>query len=121
MNQITGRTMFQRGSMAGAVLALDGSGRCLLAPGRSFRPAQLRPVSGVRRTNGPVLGHQYPAGAERARRRQHLVGRPAQLLLLARSAEDVTGAFFTQILPFYDARTVALYGEFERGLYAGLA
>ncbi len=32
----------------------------------------------------------------------------------------VTGALFTQILPFYDERVVALYGEFERGLYAGL-
>ena len=32
----------------------------------------------------------------------------------------VTGAFFTQILPFYDDRVVALYGAFERGLYAGL-
>jgi methyl acetate hydrolase len=34
--------------------------------------------------------------------------------------KHVTGAFFTQILPFYDERIVALYGEFERGLYAGL-
>ena len=33
----------------------------------------------------------------------------------------VTGALFTQILPFYDERVVALYGAFERGLYAGLA
>jgi methyl acetate hydrolase len=33
----------------------------------------------------------------------------------------VTGALFTQILPFYDARVVALYGEFERNLYAHLA
>jgi methyl acetate hydrolase len=32
----------------------------------------------------------------------------------------VTGALFTQILPFYDERVVALYGDFERGLYAGL-
>jgi methyl acetate hydrolase len=32
----------------------------------------------------------------------------------------VTGGLFTQILPFYDERVVALYGEFERGLYAGL-
>jgi CubicO group peptidase (beta-lactamase class C family) len=32
----------------------------------------------------------------------------------------VAGALFTQILPFYDDRVVALYGEFERGLYAGL-
>jgi CubicO group peptidase (beta-lactamase class C family) len=34
---------------------------------------------------------------------------------------QVTGALFTQILPFYDERVVALYGAFERGLYAGLA
>lgn len=33
----------------------------------------------------------------------------------------VTGALFTQVLPFYDARIVALYGEFERGFYRGLA
>ena len=35
--------------------------------------------------------------------------------------EKVTGAMFTQLLPFYDARVVDLYGAFERGLYAGLA
>jgi methyl acetate hydrolase len=34
--------------------------------------------------------------------------------------KKVTGAFFTQILPFFDERVVALYGEFERGLYSGL-
>ena len=34
--------------------------------------------------------------------------------------KHVTGALFTQILPFYDDRVVALYGEFERELYAGL-
>jgi methyl acetate hydrolase len=33
----------------------------------------------------------------------------------------VTGALFTQILPFYDDRVVALYGDFERELYAGLS
>jgi hypothetical protein len=35
--------------------------------------------------------------------------------------KHVTGALFTQVLPFYDERVVALYGPFERGLYAGLA
>lgn len=35
--------------------------------------------------------------------------------------KHVTGALFTQILPFYDERVVALYGAFERELYAGLA
>jgi len=34
--------------------------------------------------------------------------------------KKVTGAMFTQILPFFDARVVSLYGEFERGLYRGL-
>jgi methyl acetate hydrolase len=34
---------------------------------------------------------------------------------------QVTGAMFTQLLPFYDARVVDLYGAFERGLYGGLA
>jgi CubicO group peptidase (beta-lactamase class C family) len=33
---------------------------------------------------------------------------------------QVTGALFTQILPFYDDRVVALYGAFERGLYRAL-
>jgi CubicO group peptidase (beta-lactamase class C family) len=33
----------------------------------------------------------------------------------------LTGAMFTQLLPFYDTRVVDLYGAFERGLYAGLA
>src|SRR5256885_3632122 len=32
-------------------------------------------------------------------------------------ARQVTGAMFTQLLPFYDARVVDLYGAFERGLY----
>jgi len=32
----------------------------------------------------------------------------------------ITGAMFTQILPFFDDRVVALYGDFERGLYHGL-
>jgi CubicO group peptidase (beta-lactamase class C family) len=36
-------------------------------------------------------------------------------------AKKVTGAIFTQLLPFYDARVVDLYGAFERGLYIGLA
>ncbi|HWS62885.1 MAG TPA: serine hydrolase domain-containing protein [Steroidobacteraceae bacterium] len=35
--------------------------------------------------------------------------------------KKVTGAMFTQLLPFYDARVVDLYGGFERGLYGGLA
>ena len=34
--------------------------------------------------------------------------------------EKIAGALFTQILPFFDERVVALYGEFERGLYGGL-
>jgi CubicO group peptidase (beta-lactamase class C family) len=34
---------------------------------------------------------------------------------------QVTGALFTQLLPFYDERVVALYGAFERNLYAALA
>ncbi|RUY37537.1 class A beta-lactamase-related serine hydrolase [Mesorhizobium sp. M7A.F.Ca.US.001.04.1.1] len=33
----------------------------------------------------------------------------------------VTGAIFTQLLPFYDEKVVKLYGTFERGLYDGLA
>jgi CubicO group peptidase (beta-lactamase class C family) len=35
--------------------------------------------------------------------------------------KHVTGALFTQILPFYDQRVVDLYGQFEEGLYRGLA
>jgi CubicO group peptidase (beta-lactamase class C family) len=33
----------------------------------------------------------------------------------------VTGAIFTQILPFFDPGVLKLYGQFERGLYDGLA
>jgi methyl acetate hydrolase len=33
----------------------------------------------------------------------------------------VTGAMFTQLLPFYDAGVVDMYGAFERGLYSNLA
>lgn len=33
----------------------------------------------------------------------------------------VSGAIFTQLLPFYDEKVVKLYGTFERGLYDGLA
>jgi CubicO group peptidase (beta-lactamase class C family) len=32
----------------------------------------------------------------------------------------VAGSLFTQVLPFYDARVVELYGQFEQGLYHGL-
>ncbi|NMK46310.1 serine hydrolase domain-containing protein [Achromobacter sp. Bel] len=32
----------------------------------------------------------------------------------------VAGSLFTQMLPFYDARVVTLYGQFERALYDGL-
>jgi CubicO group peptidase (beta-lactamase class C family) len=35
--------------------------------------------------------------------------------------KKVTGAVFTQLLPFYDARMVELFGAFERGIYASLA
>lgn len=35
--------------------------------------------------------------------------------------KKVTGAVFTQLLPFYDARMVELFGAFERGIYSGLA
>ncbi|MET1028120.1 MAG: serine hydrolase domain-containing protein [Dongiaceae bacterium] len=33
--------------------------------------------------------------------------------------KHVTGAIFTQILPFFDAEVLRLYGAFEKGLYAG--
>jgi methyl acetate hydrolase len=32
----------------------------------------------------------------------------------------VAGVFLTQILPFADYKAVALYGEFERGVYDAL-
>jgi hypothetical protein len=32
----------------------------------------------------------------------------------------VAGSLFTQTLPFYDARVVDLYGQFEARLYDGL-
>jgi CubicO group peptidase (beta-lactamase class C family) len=34
--------------------------------------------------------------------------------------KKVTGALFTQLLPFFDDRVVALYGDFERELYRSL-
>jgi CubicO group peptidase (beta-lactamase class C family) len=34
--------------------------------------------------------------------------------------KKLTAALFTQLLPFYDARVVELYGTFERALYADL-
>lgn len=34
--------------------------------------------------------------------------------------KKVTGALFTQVLPFFDDRVVALYGDFERELYRNL-
>ncbi len=34
--------------------------------------------------------------------------------------KHVTGAMFTQLLPFFDARVVDLWGQFEEGLYGGL-
>jgi methyl acetate hydrolase len=34
--------------------------------------------------------------------------------------KKVTGAMFTQVLPFFDPSVVSLYGQFERGLYRGL-
>jgi methyl acetate hydrolase len=34
--------------------------------------------------------------------------------------KKVTGAIFTQVLPFFDDRVVPLYGAFEQGLYHGL-
>jgi CubicO group peptidase (beta-lactamase class C family) len=36
-------------------------------------------------------------------------------------AKRVTGLIMTQILPFADTPTVALYGAFERAVYAGLS
>jgi CubicO group peptidase (beta-lactamase class C family) len=35
--------------------------------------------------------------------------------------KEVTGAFFAQVLPFYDQGVVDLFGRFEAGLYGGLA
>ena len=32
--------------------------------------------------------------------------------------KKVTGAVFTQLLPFYDQRMVELFGAFERGVYS---
>lgn len=34
--------------------------------------------------------------------------------------KKVTGALFTQVLPFYDQKVVDLFGKFEEGLYGGL-
>jgi CubicO group peptidase (beta-lactamase class C family) len=34
--------------------------------------------------------------------------------------KKLTAAMFTQLLPFYDARVVELYGKFEQALYGDL-
>jgi methyl acetate hydrolase len=34
--------------------------------------------------------------------------------------KKVTGVWATQLLPFYDARAVAAFENFERAVYAGL-
>jgi len=39
-------------------------------------------------------------------------------LLLDRSVRRVTGVWGTQLLPFYDARAVAAFENFERAVYA---
>ena len=34
--------------------------------------------------------------------------------------KQVAGSLFTQMLPFYDARVVNLYGQFEQAFYEAL-
>jgi hypothetical protein len=46
---------------------------------------------------------------------------PHRTMLRRGGALGLPGALFTRILPLDDERVVALYGEFERGLYTGLA
>jgi hypothetical protein len=46
---------------------------------------------------------------------------PHRTMLRRGGALGAPGALFTRILPLDDERVVALYGEFERGLYTGLA
>jgi len=89
MSQVTRRTILQRGSLLGGLLALD-----------AVRPAfaATRPAASPR--SAGAIDAALHGGVSR---------------------NDVAGALFTQGLPFYDERVVALYGAFERELYAGLA
>jgi hypothetical protein len=97
MNHRTCRTMLQRGGMPGAILALD----------------TVSPALANRRADGGL----DPASSAGSISRAALLNRYFWL----DPVKHVTGTLFTQILPFFDERIVALYGEFERGLHAGLA
>ena len=69
---------------------------------------------------GAWLHADAGAGAGRAQPRQRDLGRPFQHLLLARPEARGAGVIMTQILPFADHKAVALYGAFERGVYAAI-
>ena len=97
MNHLTRRTMLQRGGMLGAILALDA-----VSPGLSF-DINMQPGP-----NGRSAGSISWAGL-------------LNCYFWLDPVKHVTGALFTQMLPSFDEPVVALYGAFERGLYAGLA
>ena len=64
--------------------------------------------------------NMQPVPDGRSRRKPDL-GRPVQHLLLDRSGKHVIAAvFMTQVLPFADHRSLRIYRQFERGVYAAV-
>jgi hypothetical protein len=59
--------------------------------------------------------------AQRVFGRQHLLGRPAELLFPDRPGDARHRRALHLMLPFYDAKVAALDGTFERQLRACLA
>ncbi len=91
-----------------------------------LRPRQPIPTvsisSRIRNTNGAILSisTQSPVRMGRSAGSVSWAGL-LNCYFWIDPVRKVTGSLFTQLLPFYDDRVVALYGDFERGLYDGLA
>ena len=82
---------------------------------------QLRPVPGQPHKWGLSFDINTQPGPNGRSRRQHLLGGAAQQLLLARSGETRHRRDFHPGASLFRPGVLALYGAFERGLYAGLA
>jgi len=65
--------------------------------------------------------YDHPAtGTQRSQRRQLTWAGIFNTYYWLDPAKRIAGVFLTQILPFADHKAVALYGEFESGIYGGL-
>ena len=68
------------------------------------------------------LGHMITMEpGPNGRRRQPDLGRIAQHLLLLDPPKRIAAVFMTQVLPFADKTALALYGQFERGIYRAIS